>query len=229
MSTPNSPVDGAVEAASRPAWADRAAEQSRSVQRSRARSIAQAQTIVAAAERLLHVRGSAFTTQELAKEAGIALQTFYRHFAGKDQLLLALFEEVIARQAAEAEAAARDLPDPVARLHFYIVGTLRSLRDEQGQGPRAITSEHWRLYQLFPEEMTKANQPFADLVERELRAGAAEGVLRPGDPATGAWLAMKLVMSVFHHYAFAPVRDDIAETAERTWSFCLAAFGGPIH
>ncbi|MBY8862329.1 TetR/AcrR family transcriptional regulator [Nocardia sp. CA2R105] len=214
-----------MEVSSQP-WADRAAKQSQSVRRSRARSIAQAQTIVAAAERLLQVRGSAFTTQELSKEAGIALQTFYRHFAGKDQLLLAVFENVIARRAAEAEAVARELPDPVARLRVYIGDTLMSLRDDDGPGPRAVTAEHWRLHQLFPDEMAKANQPFADLIERELREAATTGVLRPNDPATDAWLATKLVMSVFHHYAFAPAPRGIDETAERTWSFCLAAFGG---
>jgi TetR/AcrR family transcriptional regulator len=47
----------------------------------------QQQGIIDAARRLIIAQGSSFTTQDLIKEAGVALQTFYRHFAGKDQLL----------------------------------------------------------------------------------------------------------------------------------------------
>ena len=80
----------------------------------------QATLIVDAARRLIAERGERFTTQELVKEAGVALQTFYRIFAGKDQLLLAVFDDLIAESCAEYEAAAADLPDPVSRLRFYV-------------------------------------------------------------------------------------------------------------
>ena len=41
-------------------------------------------------------KGDAFTTQELVKEAGVALQTFYRYFASKDELLLAVIADAMA-------------------------------------------------------------------------------------------------------------------------------------
>lgn len=219
---PDSPAEA-------PLWADRAAERSRSVQRSKARSREQTQSIVAAARRLLQTEGATLTTQELSKEAGIALQTFYRHFAGKDQLLLAVFEDVVSERAGEVEAAARELPDPVARLRFYLFEILRSLRGDGGgiTGARFITAEHWRLYQLFPVEIAEANRPFVDLVEQELRAAAAAGLLRPADPSTDAWLALQLVTAVFHHYAFAPAPTSVDDVAEQVWAFCLTAFGGP--
>ncbi|MEV4238398.1 MULTISPECIES: TetR/AcrR family transcriptional regulator [unclassified Nocardia] len=199
------------------------------MQRSKARSREQTQSIVAAARRLLQTEGATLTTQELSKEAGIALQTFYRHFAGKDQLLLAVFEDVVSERAGEVEAAARELPDPVARLRFYLFEILRSLRGDGGgiTGARFITAEHWRLYQLFPVEIAEANRPFVDLVEQELRAAAAAGLLRPADPSTDAWLALQLVTAVFHHYAFAPAPTSVDDVAEQVWAFCLTAFGGP--
>ncbi|WP_280425897.1 TetR/AcrR family transcriptional regulator [Nocardia carnea] len=230
MPTPNHPAgESTDDAAATPSWADRAAERSRSVQRSRARSREQARSIVAAARRLLQTEGATLTTQELSKEAGIALQTFYRHFSGKDQLLLAVFEDVVSERATEVAYAARELPDPVARLRFYLLEILRSLRGEGGGlvGSRFITAEHWRLYQLFPVEIAQANRPFVDLVELVLRAAAAAGLLRPADPATDAWLALQLVTAVFHHYAFAPAPAGIDAVAEQVWAFCLTAFGGP--
>ncbi|XVQ11472.1 TetR/AcrR family transcriptional regulator [Spirillospora sp. CA-255316] len=233
-------------------WADRAADRSPSVQRSRTRSVRQVKGIVDAARRLIHTKGSSFTTQELAKEAGIALQTFYRHFAGKDQLLLAVFEEELTTAAVRIDAAISRLPDPVARLRFFITSTLESLGEPGGSaaydqdgdaadaqdargpqgvrgggfGPRFVTAEHWRLHQLFPDEMAQVSQPIADLIERELREAASLGLLRPRDPASDAWFVMNLVMSVYHHYAFATPQERFEDIADHLWVFCLAALRG---
>lgn len=185
----------------------------------------QAKVIVDAARRLLGTEGAGLTTQELSKEAGIALQTFYRHFPSKDQLLLAVFEDVIGERAAQLAAAAGSMPDPVARLRFYVLSVLRAVDDNGGVAQRFITAEHWRLHQLFPDEIAQATQPIADLIERDLREAAAMGLLKPNDPSADAWLAMKLLMSVFHHYAFAKPEDG-GDMPERAWAFCLAAFGG---
>ncbi|MEU5344057.1 TetR/AcrR family transcriptional regulator [Streptomyces sp. NPDC020766] len=211
-------------------WADHAADRSPSVRRSRARSIQQAQVIMRAAHRLVREKGSAFTTQELARESGVALQTIYRHFPSKDHILLALVEEIIAEQATRMRAAAQELPDPVARLRYYIARTLDALRDGGDRtGPRFITAEHWRLHQLFPDEMARIAKPYDDLVVQELAEAFAQGLLRPRDPAHDAWFAMKLVTSVYHHYAFATAHEPVEDVAERLWAFCLAAFGGPAE
>ncbi|MEV1063940.1 TetR/AcrR family transcriptional regulator [Streptomyces sp. NPDC050263] len=209
-------------------WADHAADRSPSVRRSRARSVQQAQVILRAAHRLVQEKGSAFTTQELARESGVALQTIYRHFPSKDHILLTLVEEIIAEQATRMRTEARRLPDPVTRLRHYITRTLDALRDGGDRtGPRFITAEHWRLHQLFPDEMARIAQPFDDLVAQELAEAVAQGLLRPRDPAHGAWFAMKLVTSVYHHYAFATAHEPVEDVAGRLWAFCLAAFGGP--
>ena len=215
-------------AASPLTWADRAADRSPAVQRSRARQMEQAQVVVAAARRLIAERGDGFTTQELVKEAGVALQTFYRLFAGKDQLLLAVFEDMIAEQALLYEEAARELPDPVARLHFYVTEAVRSVGSDGGAGiqPRFVTAEHWRLHQLFPDEMSHATQAFTDLVLRQLQAAADEGLLAPADPERDAWFVSKLVMGVYHHYAFATGAPDADDIGEQLWAFCLGALGG---
>ena len=185
--------------------------------------------MIDAARRLIPEKGSDFTTQELVKEAGVALQTFYRHFGGKDQLLLAVIEEIIAEAATTLAEQGASLPDPIDRLHFYVTAALRSVAtvETDNFGPRFVTAEHWRLHQLYPDEMAQATQPFADLVEHELLAAAAAGLLHPTDPARDAWFTTKLVMSVFHHYAFVAVDRPVEEIAEQLWSFCLVGFGAP--
>jgi AcrR family transcriptional regulator len=208
-------------------WAERVADRSESVQRSRARQIEQAQAIVAAARRLIMERGDQFTTQELVKEAGVALQTFYRIFGGKDQLLLAVFEDLIAESCADYERAAEALPDPIARLHSYIAVTVGGSSDASyGIGPRFVTAEHWRLHQLFPEEMAHATQHFTDLVERQLTLAVEEGLATSTDVPGDSWFITKLVMATFHHYAYAEAQRDRTVIAEDLWSFCLRAIGG---
>ena len=210
-------------------WAERVADRSDAVQRSRARQIEQAHAIVAAARRLIVERGDQFTTQELVKEAGVALQTFYRIFGGKDQLLQAVFEDLIAESCVEYETAAADLPDPIARLHFYVTVTVGGLADaSNGIGPRFVTAEHWRLHQVFPEEMAHATQHFTDLVARQLELANEQGLLATNDPQRDAWYVTKLVMAVFHHYAYAESPIDTGAIAEELWEFCLRALGGPL-
>ena len=205
-------------------WAQRAADRSPIVQRSRSRSIEQAKLIVAAGRRLVAEKGTAFTIQELAKEAGVALQTFYRHFAGKDELLLAALEEQIAESCVVYGEQARTLPDPITRLHFYITAALTSLLDPSTDS-RFVTAEHFRLHQLFPDELAVANRPFTDLIIPEIEAATAAGLLAPTDVERDAWFVTQLVMATYHYYAFASRAFD-KEMIEGLWRFCLAALGG---
>jgi TetR/AcrR family transcriptional regulator len=180
--------------------------------------------ILAAAARLIAEKGESFTTQELTQEAGVALQTFYRHFGSKDQLMLAVIEGMISGHCANLEAQARHIEDPTERLHLYISGTLQLFRQAgDSRVPQFVTSQHWRLLQIDPAGVWAATQPFADLVHRELEAARIAGRLHPRDPAVDAWMIMKLVMAVFHHYAFVGEDPRLATVAEDVWQFCLAA------
>lgn len=149
-------------------------------------------------------RGENFTTQDLVKEADVALQTFYRHFGSKDQLLIAVIGEMIVAHCDALAARAATL-------------------DSYGGG-RFMTSQHWRLQQLHPEALAEANRPFADLVQSEIEAARAAGLLTPRAPEREAWIINQLGMAVFHYYSFAD--DDAADTvADDVWHFCIAALG----
>jgi AcrR family transcriptional regulator len=213
---------------SRMSWVERAADRSPIVQRSRSRSVQHAKLIVDAARRLIMRKGGGFTTQELVKEAGVALQTFYRYFAGKDELLLAVMEDMIAESCVVLEQQASPLTDPVDRLQFYIttaVSTVGADGDESAAA-RFVSTEHWRLHRLYPDELTQANQHYADLILGEIHAAADAGLLHPADPESDAWLITHLVTGVYHHYAFATTDESGAEIGQRLWAFSYAALGG---
>lgn len=178
-----------------------------------------------AALRLIREKGDGFTTQELVKEAGVALQTFYRYFASKDELLLAVIADAMTDACARWEEAGRELPDPVARLRFYVTTIIDVLDTEGGDGGTAkfVVSTHWRLHRIFPEELAEAEQPFVDLLLGEINAGVEAGLLAPADPEWAAWFIAELVRSVFHYYAYAPREAGVKE---RLWEFCLTGLGG---
>jgi len=207
------------------AWTGRAAERSPAVQRSRTRTIAQAQQIVEAAEHLLETQGGQFTTQQLVKEAGVALQTFYRCFAGKDELLLAVLEDLITQGASDMARLAEGISDPVARLRFFVTWPIELL-ENNADANKVITAEHWRLHQLYPEDVARATQHFSDLIEPEIEAAAAAGALRPVDPPRDAAMITKLVMAMVHHYAFIGLGDGVHVVTDHLWRFCFAALGG---
>lgn len=206
-------------------WAERAADRSPVVQRSRRRSVAQAKATVQAARRLIEVKGPTFTTQELVREAGIALQTFYRHFPGKDHLLLAVIADIIDESCQHYREEAAGLPDPLDRLRHHVTSAVLSL-PQTGDGPSFITVEHWRLQTLFPREVSQATQPFTDLLVEEIRLASLAGTLHVVDPDYSAWLVTQLTMAVFHHYDSAGTDEPVEAIADRLWAFCLAALGG---
>jgi AcrR family transcriptional regulator len=183
--------------------------------------------IVAAARRLIDQKGEAFTTQELIKEAGVALQTFYRQFGGKDQLLLAVITELIAEGCAVFAEQARGLDDPVARLEFYVKRSVGAFTVPAASlSPGFVATEHLRLHQMFPHEIAAATRPFVDMIQPDLERATAEGLVASADPETDAWLITHLVMTVFHHYAFMPDDPRSATIADDVWRFCLRAVGG---
>lgn len=207
-------------------WAEeRAIERSTAVQRSRSRVENQIRAILDAARRLVEAKGDSFTTQELAKEAGVALQTFYRYFASKDELLLAVIGDGLSDACRRWSAAAGDLTDPLERLRFFVTSPLAGLERNPDRYTLAqfVVSTHWQLHRVFPKELAQAEKPLVDLIHTEIRAAADAGSVKSAGTHQDAWFIVELVRSVYHHYAYAP--GPTREVQENLWSFCLRALG----
>jgi AcrR family transcriptional regulator len=210
-------------------WEERAFERSPAVQRSRERVAAQARLMLDAAHRLILVKGDAFTTQELAAEAGVALQTFYRYFASKDELLLAVLGDSMTTACRQWRDNASTLDDPLDRLRLYIVTALDLLdaNNRAGAGTRFVVGAHWRLHRQFPKELFDAEKPFVELLREGVQDAIDAGRLNPVDSEWDPWFLSELVRSVYHYYAFAPrTEGDMEVVKDRLWHFCLTALGG---
>ena len=162
-----------------------------------ARASSSGASIVAAARRLIVERGDQFTTQELVKEAGVALQTFYRIFGGKDQLLLAVIGDAMSEACERWSAAAGELSDPLDRLRYYITSTLEGLDGEgrHAATARFIVSTRWQLHRQFPTELAETEKPFVDLLRGEVTRAVDAGLLNCPDPEWDPWFLAELARS----------------------------------
>jgi TetR/AcrR family transcriptional regulator len=202
------------------AWEDRALD--RSLSAARDRSAARGRRLVDAARALANESGSsAFTVGDVATRAGISLRSFYRHFAGKDELLLALFEEEARLGVDLLDQALGDEVEPLARLRGYVVGLSEFVA--RGSGYAALlVREHLRLGQSHPDEMRAALMPLVDFLELELRAASAAGDIREVD-GHDAILVFSLILSHVHMAILFSPHEDPAVGSARLWAFCRAA------
>ena len=213
----------------RESWVERAVDRSAAVQRSRTRIAKQVRVMLDAARRLIREKDD-FTTQDLIIEAGVSLQTFYRYFASKDELLLALIADAMTEACDRWTKAAADIPDPMDRLRFYITAPLEwfDADSDEGAGMRFIVSTHWHLHRKLPNELAEAGKPLVDLVLAEVNSAADSGLLNPRNPEWDSWFIVELLRSINHYYAYAAKADeDLKVTKEALWEFCRTALGGP--
>ena len=91
-----------------PGWKTRAVE--RSTRAAKLRAEQRVQRFLDAAQAIITEKGSTdFTVQEVVDRSRQSLRSFYQHFDGKHDLLLALFEDALRRATAQIAAAAGHL------------------------------------------------------------------------------------------------------------------------
>jgi TetR/AcrR family transcriptional regulator len=199
------------------AWEDRALD--RSLAAARDRSSERARRLVSSARHLAGSGSSSFTVADVAADAGISLRSFYRHFAGRDDLFLALFEE----EARTAVELLGDLVDRGGEPIDRVRGCIEALCDlvMTGEGYAALlVREHLRLGDERPDEMRAALAPLLDLFHDELEAAAAAGDLRAVDRFDAATVLALVLTHVQTALLLAPAEPA---PSPRVWRFCRAA------
>jgi AcrR family transcriptional regulator len=183
-----------------------------------------ASDLVAAARELAEEGDGQFTVKQVAERAGTALQTFYRHFGSKDELLLALIEENIADGCADIAAAAAREPDPLDQLRTLVHSTiLLTTHEEHRVRLRFHTRERPRLTELYPAAAEAAFAPYRNLVIEAMKRAKAAGRIQCADVERDADIIVHVVTSYAHAVGAhaLPWSDD--DVADHVWEFCLAA------
>jgi AcrR family transcriptional regulator len=139
----------------------------------------------AALELMNETEGSDFTVQEVVQRSGQSLRSFYQYFNGKQELLLALFEESVATTAEVVTNLIGEEDAPIDRLHRFVIEyyrLCRPARPKKGsktQPGSAMIAFAQQLLTAHPEEAARAFVPLVDVFEQTLDAAVAAGSLRP--------------------------------------------------
>lgn len=179
-----------------PAWKQRAVE--RSIKTARLRAAERVQRFLDAAQSIIIEKGSTdFTVQEVVDRSHQSLRSFYLQFDGKHELLLALFEDALARSADRIRAATAGQDDPIERLKLAVELLFEFSRPEPSANPPLFTDFAPRLLVSHPVEVKVAHAPLLALFTELLEAAAGAGTLRAGlDPHRMAAMTMQTVMIV---------------------------------
>lgn len=202
-----------VEAGAR--WRERAVE--RSTRPARVKAAERAQQFLTAAREIIQDKESIdFTVQQVVDRSGQSLRSFYQHFDGKHELLLALYEEEVG-QLARRLRAATESGEPLARLE-QAVRLIHVAGSTEQTSYRPIFSDFAsRLIASHPEEMASASAPVFDYFISIVEDAAEAGLLRAGNPRRLAAATMQTISTAVRLTTASPRPLSVSEV----WEFCL--------
>jgi AcrR family transcriptional regulator len=208
-------------------WQQRAVD--RSLGPALAQAVSRSAAILAAARALLQeTDGLDFTVQDIVDRSGLSMRSFYKHFGGKDELLLALMEELLREFAADLRAEVELVDDPVDRLEVYVREFHRRADMSTATGGRALGVYHVRMADSHREEFAAALAPQIEVLEEIVVLGAATGAFR--DDLTASEVTALLMVTLMStaqmrllevHLAGSPLGED------QLWAWCARAAGVP--
>lgn len=215
---------------SEPAWRERAV--ARSLQAARSRAEQRVQRFLDAAFQLIDEKGSIeFTIQEVVDRSKQSLRSFYEYFNGKDELVLALFEESVREAVDDIEKAVDAETDPLARLRAFTIrlhewcDPVETPRKRGTHNRRAISEFSMQLAANHSERVRAALAPQSRLLRELVAAAADAGAIQVGDVRRAAGLIQQTVMYSWFGNRLVE-NPKLRLTAEETWEFCLHGLRG---
>jgi AcrR family transcriptional regulator len=208
-----------------PAWQRQSME--RSLQSARARAHARSHRFVTAAIRLLQEKGSTdFTVQDVVERSKMSIRTFYKYFASKDDLLIAVYETVVARDTVpRLKKSIGKYKDPMLRLRAYIEGLVELAAKTEVRAARTLTNYGNRLAETRPADLARAMQPQVDLLMELIRDVARTRPLRRD-------LTVESAARLTHYTVLAAVHDRVRGSegatelsARAICQFCIGGMG----
>lgn len=149
------------------------------------------QRLIRAALELFATRGyHDTTTAQIAKKAGVAEGTIYRHFASKQQLVNELYRAAQRWASKVVQDTAKGVDGGGARAQLAAVA--HALVEGAARDPTVVKLGLLEsLGTILDEESHKAERDFHATIERLIADGKAQGTVRPGavEVWAGVWLA----------------------------------------
>ncbi len=209
-----------------PAWKQRAVE--RSTRAAKQRAEQRVQRFLDAAQAIITEKGGTdFTVQMVVDRSRQSLRSFYQHFDGKHELLLALFEDALRRATEQIQAAASGQSDPMDRLRVAVRLLFELSRPDPTARRPLFTEFAPQLLLTHPAEVRVAHAPLLALLTELMEQAAAAGELHPlARPRRAAALTMQTVLFIAQSNGTSDDEHAHPLTADEVWDFCAHGFAG---
>lgn len=181
----------------------------------------------AAGEIMIETGGLAFTVQDVVERSELSLGSFYKAFAGKDELLLALFEESVALGVSMQTSLIADIADPLEQLEqlvTWLAAPRAIVGEDDNPGARALTVLRFTLASSHPADLTHALEPQLRILNDALERGVAKGQVRSDISSRRLAEMVWAVAAEANHSSIlrTGVLDD-SEAPGNIWEFCRDA------
>lgn len=210
----------------------------RSLDPARARAEERVQRFLDAAVELMmqNETGKDFTVQDVVERSGQSLRSFYQYFAGKHELLLALFEESVRSTAEHLQKVVDEVDDPFERLHVFVVEHYIVCRPaprsrsakKSSPTPAAMAEFGQKLLTEHPKEASRAFMPVVSLFVQLLDEAAAAGAIR-SELRTRSVAGIALQAIMFNAFAATisgtSIGADGREAADELWTMFIHGIG----
>lgn len=208
-------------------WQERTLE--RRLSNARARALARSSRFLATALELVQESGRAdFTVQTLIDRSNLSLRAFYQHFAGKEELLLALYENITGQftEDIRQEVAAAD--GPMEQLEAFCRGFLSRAESSQNLGGRVATIYNLSLEIERPDDFAKVWEPQQKLLTKILTSCSRAGLVRKDlSPAQLTTLLNSTLTALAQIGVFQVGTRGAELTEDDMWAWCRQAVSPP--
>lgn len=209
-------------------WREQAV--ARSLDSARLRAESRVQRFIDAAFDLLSDAGPGkdFTVQDVVERSGQSLRSFYQHFGGKQELLLALFEESVRMTAEDLRDRIQNERDPLERLHRFVLEYYKLCRPTakvrgHKRAPLALAEFAQHLMTVNSQEATRAFGPLVSIFTDVFDDAVAAGAVR-ADLSQRRLVGVILETIMFNSFSSTiggSTEHDRGDPAEELWELVL--------
>ncbi len=164
------------------------------------------------------------TQAKVAKRAGVATGTLYKHFPSKDALTVALYQKLGGREMGLTQEAAT-APGNAEHLFNEAIATFVTRSFAAPGVARAMMAEP--VGEALARERLKARERHAAIYQQIIEQGMGEGTFPKQDAALAAECTAGAIVAILaERLTHTPETQDVPALIAGLQSYCLAAISG---
>ena len=159
---------------------------------------------------------------DVVREAGLSNQAFYRHFKGKDELLVAILDDGADQLVRYLTHLMERELRPSDKIRRWVSGIMaQAVNPDAADATRPFVVDSLRLAAQHPEESTRSEERLRAPLRAAIAEASACGELPGADPLRDAESVYYLAMGTMQGYL---VRSEVPTAAEieRLGDFVMA-------